>query len=196
MKRASFFFAVAAAVVAAGVADAHDACVAQPLPLPTRGGVKTRDFDFARQACIADGAMQRALVFALGDYTPPLAIGIESLPRRGAMLAPEVRVLDRDGREIAAHAFAAFRHRGEAYTLTVFLNDAGAAGGRLVIAADPASLGRKSTLLSSDNYYLPLTPEVAIWNLVGAGEERRETAFAEGGTVRLMVSPGTPRDLE
>ena len=195
---AGLALSLGAASTAAACADTLSRVPTLALPVAKPGKQALRDFDFAKPAaCLAAGdVQQRVLVFAIGDYAPPLSISVDSTPRRGTMLAPEVRVYDRAGKQLAAHDFTQFRHRGETYALTVYLNDAAAAGGYLAIAADPASLGRKSTLLSADSYYVPIVTPVAMWNFFGSTEGRRELSFAEAGAIRVRVESGEPRAMD
>lgn len=194
---------IRAALLLASLAAA-ESCVSalvpvHALPTPKKPGKPAqRDVRFEdAAACLAGGEMQqRVLMFALEDCVPPLAIGVESTPRRGSMPAPEVRVFDRDGKQIAAYDFAQFRHCGASYALTVFLNDTAAAGGRPAVAADPATLGRRSTLLTSEAYYAPIITPVALWNFYGSNEGRYEFAFAESGMVRVKVESGAARAIE
>lgn len=166
---------------------------------PRAGSARSlrREFDFAKLAvCVQHEATpRRILLISLGEFQPPVAIGIEALARRDGVLAPDVRVLDRDGRELARHGFAEFRQRGTDFAHTVFLNDTAARHGYLMIGADPDVVGSSGKLVSGKRYVTPIITPLLIGAYGNGFESQREIPFREAGLVRVQMEPGQPRAL-
>lgn len=166
---------------------------------PRAGSAKSlrRDFDFAKlSVCLQhDAVPRRVLLISLGEFQPPVAIGIEALARRNGVLAPDVRVLDRDGRELARHGFAQFRQRGADFAHTVFLNDTAATHGYLVIGADPDAVGSSGKLVSGKRYVTPIITPLLVGAYGNGFESQREIPFREAGLVRVQMESGQSRAL-
>jgi hypothetical protein len=166
---------------------------------PRAGSSKSlrRDFDFAKlSACLQqEETPRRVLLISLGEVVPPVAISIEALARRNGVLAPEVRVLDRDGRELQRHGFTAFRQRGADFAHTVFFNDTAANQGYLLIGADPDTAGDSGKLVSGRRYVMPILTPLVVGAYGDGTESQRELPFRDAGVVRVQMASAQPRAL-
>jgi hypothetical protein len=164
---------------------------------PRYGSAKSlrRDFDFAKHSvCLQhERAPRRVLLISLGEFQSPMAIGIEALARRDGVLAPEVRVLDQEGRELARHGFTAFRQRGKDFTHTVFFNDTAASRGYLLIGLDPDAIGSSGKLVSGNRYVAPIISPLVIGAYGNGFESQREIPFREAGLLRVQMESAQSR---
>lgn len=166
---------------------------------PRAGSARSlrREFDFAKLAgCLRqDGATRRLLRVSLGEFLPPVALTIEAVARREGVLAPEVRVFDRNGEEIARHGFDAFRQRGADFAHTLFLNDDAARDGYLLIGNDPANAGGSGKLVSGNRYATPIITPLVIAHYSNGYESRRELPYRDAGLVRVQMQAAEQRVL-
>lgn len=189
---------------AAAAQAAAPACVDTAEQLPAQAGPRAgsprslqREFDFAKLAgCVrSDAGTRRLLRVSLGEFTPPAALTIDVEARREGVLAPEVRIVDRDGRELARHGFEAFRQRGASFSHTLFLNDAAAQGGHVLIGNDPSHSGGSGKLVSGNGYVTPIVSPVVIAAFSNGYESQRELPFRDAGRVRVVMAPAQLREL-
>ena len=191
-------------LASAGVQAAEPVCVDTAGELASREGPRAgsakslrREFYFAKLAgCLRqDGGTRRLLRISLGEFLPPVALTIEAVARREGVLAPEVRIFDRSGQEIARYGFDAFRQRGADFAHTLFLNDDAARDGYLLIGNDPANAGGSGKLVSGNRYATPIITPLIIGHYSNGYESRRELPYRDAGLVRVQMQAAQQRVL-
>lgn len=197
MWRLLFLFVATFTTTASSVEVTNEPCVdtvasltAHRLPVRDQRKTMRAQFDFGLKAqCFFNGeAKRKALLVALDDFAPPLVLTLLSVPKREAMLAPRVQLLNSEGQEIAVYSFEHFKRRGGQFSLTLFAEET-ARKGYLLITPDPGLLGQSDT-------YTAGTRSTIIWGtgtVFGTFSDGREremkNSFSEQGTLNIEIEP-------
>jgi hypothetical protein len=160
--------------------------VAMRKPMEPYAGA-TAEID-GRGACLVDpgGARSLYVVFALPESAEPYVISVASVPLGETILAPRVLVLDARGAVLRERGRDDFAFRGTRLEagLRAYPGDR-----FLVVASDPASVGRRDTQVVGQIQSTPVCSMYGCFYVNTGAERSGAYVYAHNGRVVVAAEP-------
>jgi hypothetical protein len=126
-------------------------------------------------------------MYKLDGVTPPAEVDVTVQVSTGGTFAAAVEVLDSEFKSLRRYDFKDFTRRGQVYSLSVFLNEAGPAPAYVMLAPDDTQVGKSDTSLGSQNSPV-LIPAGPVMFMYHAGSETTAVRpFLAGGRVMIVA---------
>lgn len=138
-----------------------------------------------------DGAASVYAPYALPRYSRPYQVTVQSQTEGESLFAPEVRLLDADGRVTRVLAFDRFSTRGDILQATVFLGPDNKDERYLVVGSASDAVGKTSTRLVSGTIVVPLLVGLPFFGLHGT-ESAESRTLSYNGVVSARAESSAP----
>lgn len=126
-------------------------------------------------------------VYRLPRYRDPWTLQLESRITDGGLFAPDVLLLDADGRIAREVPFDRFALRGERLQTTVFFNDENASERFLVVRSAGAMVGRDERHVVSGSFVVPLLAGALPFLYMQGTEAEGSFTYAHNGVVYMLA---------
>ncbi|HKY90985.1 MAG TPA: MalM family protein [Nevskiaceae bacterium] len=138
-----------------------------------------------------DGAPSVYAPYTLPRYQQPYSVTIQSQTQGEALFAPEVKLLDSDGRVTRVVGFDRFSTRGDILQATVFINADNKDERYLIVGSASDAVGKTSKRLVSGTIVVPLLVGIPFFGVHGT-ESAESRTLSYNGVVTAQAASSAP----